>query len=58
MLFITANLARFTALDPEDAQTIGETGVFTVEEQAEGLLAVTTDAGTSYVYVRSKGGVQ
>lgn len=45
-------------LDPQDAQTIGETGVFTVEEKAEGLLAVTTDAGTSYVYVRSEGGVQ
>ena len=44
--------------DPQHAQTIAETGVFTVEEKAEGLLAVTTDAGTSYVYVRSKGGVQ
>ncbi|MBP5750122.1 MAG: DUF4860 domain-containing protein [Firmicutes bacterium] len=44
-------------LDPEDAQTIGETSVFLVEEEKEGLLSVTTDAGKSYVYVRSKGGV-
>lgn len=44
-------------LDPENAEIIGETGVFLVEEVQDGLLAVTTDAGKSYVYVRSKGGV-
>jgi hypothetical protein len=45
-------------LDPENAEVIGETGVFLVEEVQDGLLAVTTDAGRSYVYVRSEGGVQ
>ena len=44
-------------LDPEYAEIIGETGVFVVEEVEDGLLAVTTDAGRSLIYVRSKGGV-
>ena len=44
-------------LDPQNAEIIGETGVFLVEEVEDGLLAVTTDAGKSYVCVRSKGGV-
>ena len=52
-------------LDPEDAQTIGETGVFTVEEQAEGLLAETAKKGnvnryTAYVenYMRKNTGLR
>ena len=46
------------ALDPANAQIIGETTVFTVEEVQEGLLCVTTDAGSSLICLRSKGGVQ
>ena len=45
------------ALDPENAQIIGQTSVFTVEELTEGLLAVTTDAGRSLIRLRSQGGV-
>ena len=46
------------ALDPANAQIIGETTVFMVEEVQEGLLCVTTDAGSSLIYLRSEGGVQ
>ena len=44
-------------LDPDNAEIIGATGVFVVEKVQEGLLAVTTDAGRSLIYLRSKGGV-
>lgn len=46
------------ALDPSNAQIIGKTSVFTVEEVQEGLLRVMTDAGTSLICLRSEGGVQ
>ena len=44
-------------LDPDNAQIIGQTSVFTVEQVTEGLLAVTTDAGRSLICLRSEGGV-
>ena len=40
---------------PEEAQTIGETGVFTVETPAAGLLRITTDAGSVLLHLRSGG---
>ena len=45
-------------LNPDEAEVIGQTSVFRVEEVQDGLLAVTTDAGRSLVYLRSEGGVQ
>ena len=42
------------ALNPDDAQTIGATTTFTVDQPQPHLLSVTTDAGT--VYFRSRGG--
>lgn len=41
---------------PEDAQRIGETERFDIEELGGGLLRVTTDAGRVLLYSRSEGG--
>ena len=44
------------ALAPENAQVIGETEVFEIMTQAEGLLSVKTDAGRVLLGQRSKEG--
>lgn len=44
-------------LNPDDAEIIGQTSVFTVEKVGENLLSVTTDAGSSLLCVRSEGGI-
>ena len=44
-----------SALNPEEAQTIGETSVFAVDTPAAGLLRVTTDAGQVLLHLRSGG---
>lgn len=43
------------ALNPEQAQVIGETQTFEVQQMQEGLYAVSTDAGRILVHTRSKG---
>lgn len=40
-------------LSPEDAQVIGETEAFEIEERDDGLLRVTTDAGRVLLHMRS-----
>ena len=42
-------------LSPESAQVIGETATFVIDPLADGLLAVTTDAGRVLVGIRSEG---
>ena len=42
-------------LNPEQAQTIGQTSVFVVETPAAGLLRVTTDEGQVLLHLRSGG---
>ena len=49
--------AEDAPLYPEDAQTIAETEVFTVEVLSDQLLSVTTDAGRVLLHLRSEGGV-
>lgn len=44
--------------NPEKAQLIGETSVFTVEEEKDGLYRVTTDEGTCLLHFRSEGSGQ
>ena len=44
-----------SALNPEEAQTIGQTSVFAVDTPAAGLLRVTTDAGQVLLHLRSGG---
>ena len=41
-------------LNPEGAQIIGDTETFTVEEAADGLWAVYTDAGRALIGLRSR----
>ena len=43
------------ALRPGEAQSIGETAVFTVERQGSDLLRLTTDAGQILLRLRSGG---
>jgi hypothetical protein len=42
-------------LEPERAQTIGETACFSVEALPDGVWAITTDAGRSLIHTRSDG---
>jgi len=48
--------AREAALAPADAQVIAATGVFAIEKLSDGLLRVTTDAGSVLLHLRSEGG--
>ena len=43
------------APDMKEAQLIGPTSVFQIEEKKDGLYQITTDEGTSLVYFRSEG---
>ena len=40
-------------LTPESAQVIGQTEVFSIEDQGDGLLTVRTDAGSILLHIRS-----
>ena len=44
------------ALNPDAAEVIGETEVFSVEQPDTGILLLKTDAGTVLVHLRSEGG--
>lgn len=44
-----------SALRPEEAQSIGETALFTVERQGSDLLRIATDAGQILLRLRSGG---
>lgn len=44
--------------DLEKAQMIGETSIFTVEKEKDGLYRVTTDEGTCLLHFRSEGSDQ
>lgn len=48
--------AAGSQLSPENAQVIGPTEVFSVEQTGEDMLRVTTDAGQLMLHLRSKGG--
>ena len=47
--------AADSALHPDQAQVLGETGVFAIETPAAGLLRITTDAGSVLLHLRSGG---
>lgn len=51
---LVEDLARAgSPLDPGDAQAIGPTAVFTVEQGEDGMLTLTTDAGRTLLHLRS-----
>ena len=45
------------ALNPAEAQRIGETGHFAVQQEETGLLRLETDAGAVRLHLRSEGGL-
>ena len=45
--------AADSALRPEEAQRIGETGIFEVEQLQERVLRISTDAGSVLLHLRS-----
>ena len=47
-----------SALVPKEDVAIGRTDVFEVEMPGEGMLRITTDAGSTLVRLRSEGGTQ